>query len=146
MPPRPGSTLLIELVLRPLSLAWPPVLPSFGLGNTPLHLAMESAHAEAAIMLIEAGADRSRVRPVFLKRPPDLFVTNRVIVILDVGKPGQRDAGASCRRRRTRAEARQGLCCFALWPTNVTLARVRCSLHTYRHVMFVFPPISKAPS
>ncbi|KAF9790637.1 ankyrin repeat-containing domain protein [Thelephora terrestris] len=29
-------------------------------GNTPLHLAMESAHAEAAIMLIEAGADRSR--------------------------------------------------------------------------------------
>lgn len=30
-------------------------------GNTPLHLAMESAHAEAACLLIEAGADRTRV-------------------------------------------------------------------------------------
>ncbi|KAI0833419.1 ankyrin repeat-containing domain protein [Trametes gibbosa] len=29
-------------------------------GNTPLHLAMESAHAEAACLLIEAGADRER--------------------------------------------------------------------------------------
>ncbi|KAF7796028.1 hypothetical protein EIP86_007197 [Pleurotus ostreatoroseus] len=28
--------------------------------NTPLHLAMESAHAEAACLLIEAGADRTR--------------------------------------------------------------------------------------
>jgi 26S proteasome non-ATPase regulatory subunit 10 len=30
-------------------------------GNTPLHLAMESAHGETAALLIEAGADRSRV-------------------------------------------------------------------------------------
>lgn len=30
-------------------------------GNTPLHLAMDSAHAEAAVVLINAGADRSRV-------------------------------------------------------------------------------------
>ncbi|KAG8918142.1 hypothetical protein FRC00_012809, partial [Tulasnella sp. 408] len=30
-------------------------------GNTPLHLAMESAHAEAAVLLIEAGADRDRL-------------------------------------------------------------------------------------
>ncbi|PCH42363.1 ankyrin [Wolfiporia cocos MD-104 SS10] len=29
-------------------------------GNTPLHLAMESAHAEAACLLVEAGADRTR--------------------------------------------------------------------------------------
>ncbi|KAK7058628.1 putative ankyrin-repeat protein [Paramarasmius palmivorus] len=29
--------------------------------NTPLHLAMESAHAEAAVVLIEAGADRGRL-------------------------------------------------------------------------------------
>ncbi|PFH45587.1 hypothetical protein AMATHDRAFT_158628, partial [Amanita thiersii Skay4041] len=29
-------------------------------GNTPLHLAMESGHAEAAVVLINAGADRSR--------------------------------------------------------------------------------------
>lgn len=31
------------------------------IGNTPLHLAMDSAHAEAAVLLIEAGADRSRL-------------------------------------------------------------------------------------
>ncbi|KAF8713527.1 hypothetical protein AX14_007520 [Amanita brunnescens Koide BX004] len=30
-------------------------------GNTPLHLTMESAHAEAAVFLINAGADRSRM-------------------------------------------------------------------------------------
>jgi 26S proteasome non-ATPase regulatory subunit 10 len=30
-------------------------------GNTPLHLAMESGHGEAAAVLIEAGADRERV-------------------------------------------------------------------------------------
>ncbi|PPQ95446.1 hypothetical protein CVT26_008465, partial [Gymnopilus dilepis] len=29
-------------------------------GNTPLHLAMDSAHAEAAVVLITAGADRTR--------------------------------------------------------------------------------------
>ncbi|KAF8903703.1 ankyrin repeat-containing domain protein [Gymnopilus junonius] len=33
---------------------------SFLLGNTPLHLAMDSAHAEAAVVLINAGADRTR--------------------------------------------------------------------------------------
>ena len=33
----------------------------FGLGNTPLHLAMESGYGEAAALLIEAGADRTRV-------------------------------------------------------------------------------------
>lgn len=31
-------------------------------GNTPLHLAIDSAHGEAAVTLIEAGADRERVR------------------------------------------------------------------------------------
>ncbi|KAM6504068.1 Ankyrin repeat-containing domain protein, partial [Amanita muscaria] len=30
-------------------------------GNTPLHLAMDSAHAEAAVALINAGADRGRI-------------------------------------------------------------------------------------
>jgi len=30
------------------------------IGNTPLHLAMDSAHAEVAVLLINAGADRSR--------------------------------------------------------------------------------------
>ncbi|KAH9481869.1 Ankyrin repeat-containing protein C6C3.08 [Psilocybe cubensis] len=30
------------------------------IGNTPLHLAMDSAHAEAAVVLINAGADRTR--------------------------------------------------------------------------------------
>ncbi|KIJ50934.1 hypothetical protein M422DRAFT_44167 [Sphaerobolus stellatus SS14] len=31
------------------------------IGNTPLHLAMESGHGEVAVILIEAGADRHRV-------------------------------------------------------------------------------------
>jgi len=31
------------------------------MGNTPLHLAMDSAHAEAAVALINAGADRGRL-------------------------------------------------------------------------------------
>jgi len=31
------------------------------IGNTPLHLAMDSAHAQAAVLLINAGADRGRV-------------------------------------------------------------------------------------
>jgi 26S proteasome non-ATPase regulatory subunit 10 len=40
------------------------ITPHVGsLGNTPLHLAMDSAYAEAAVMLIEAGADRERVFP-----------------------------------------------------------------------------------
>jgi hypothetical protein len=102
---------------------------------------MESAHAEAAIMLIEAGADRSRVRPVSFQRRPYL-VPNRVTIILDLGKPGQRDARASHRCRGTGAEARQGVCYFALrGPTNVTLARIHRLLCKDRHVMFVFPPI-----
>jgi len=56
-----GSTGTIAVLLKP-----PQGSPKTRLntadriGNTPLHLAMESAHAEAAIMLIEAGADRSR--------------------------------------------------------------------------------------
>lgn len=29
-------------------------------GNTPLHLAIESGHAEAAVALIDGGADRDR--------------------------------------------------------------------------------------
>ncbi|KAL9714492.1 putative ankyrin-repeat protein [Leucoagaricus gongylophorus] len=31
------------------------------IGNTPLHLAMDSAHAQAAVLLINAGADRGRL-------------------------------------------------------------------------------------
>ncbi|KAF9460344.1 ankyrin repeat-containing domain protein, partial [Collybia nuda] len=31
------------------------------IGNTPLHLAMDSAHAEAAVVLINSGADRGRL-------------------------------------------------------------------------------------
>jgi 26S proteasome non-ATPase regulatory subunit 10 len=45
--------------------AWFSIIEMVGhSGNTPLHLAMESAHAEAAVLLIEAGADRSRVSDV----------------------------------------------------------------------------------
>lgn len=35
--------------------------PGDRMGNTPMHLAMDSAHAEAAVVLINAGADRGRV-------------------------------------------------------------------------------------
>lgn len=58
------SLALIQVIesvngLRIWNVTWRnPLLP----GNTPLHLAMESAHAQAAVLLIEAGADRGRVR------------------------------------------------------------------------------------
>jgi len=34
------------------------------IGNTPLHLALESGYGDAAVVLIEAGADRERVSRV----------------------------------------------------------------------------------
>ncbi|EIN03956.1 ankyrin, partial [Punctularia strigosozonata HHB-11173 SS5] len=58
-----GSTGMIRLLLHPPQEAAPqkPRLNTADrIGNTPLHLAMESAHAEAAVLLIEAGADRTR--------------------------------------------------------------------------------------
>ncbi|KAK7690952.1 hypothetical protein QCA50_006055 [Cerrena zonata] len=56
-----GSTGFINLLLHPPE-GSPKTRLNTGdrVGNTPLHLAMESAHAEAACLLIEAGADRSR--------------------------------------------------------------------------------------
>lgn len=39
-------------------------LEFYASGNTPLHLAVESGHADAAILLIEAGADRTRVSTI----------------------------------------------------------------------------------
>ena len=89
---------------------------------------MESAHAEAAIMLIEAGADRTRVRPVPSQRCPYLFVPNRAMTISNVGKSGERDPGASNRCRGTGAKACYRVCCLALRSTNVTLVRVQRSL------------------
>lgn len=44
-------------------------------GNTPLHLAMESGHGEAAVVLIEAGADRERVSLSAPDPQRDCFVT-----------------------------------------------------------------------
>ena len=44
------------------------------IGNTPLHLAIESAHASTAVTLIEAGADRERVS----KMPTKQTSTNKV--------------------------------------------------------------------
>jgi hypothetical protein len=38
------------------------------IGNTPLHLALESGHGDAAVVLIEAGADRERVSGVVRKQ------------------------------------------------------------------------------
>ncbi|CCM04321.1 uncharacterized protein FIBRA_06492 [Fibroporia radiculosa] len=56
-----GSTGFIILLLNPPEGAAKTRLNTADrVGNTPLHLAMESAYAEAACLLIEAGADRSR--------------------------------------------------------------------------------------
>jgi len=57
-----GSTGFVSILLNP-----PEGSPktrlntSDRIGNTPLHLAMDSAYAEAAVLLIEAGADRTRL-------------------------------------------------------------------------------------
>jgi hypothetical protein len=57
-----GSTAFMALLLNPPAGSPKPRLNTGDrVGNTPLHLAMESGHAEAAVMLIEAGADRGRV-------------------------------------------------------------------------------------
>ncbi|CCA73881.1 related to 26s proteasome subunit p28 [Serendipita indica DSM 11827] len=56
-----GSTAFISILLNPPAGSTKPRLNTGDrIGNTPLHLAMESGHAEAAVMLIEAGADRGR--------------------------------------------------------------------------------------
>jgi len=57
-----GSTGFVTLLLHPPE-GSPKTRLNTGdrMGNTPLHLAMESAHGETAALLIEAGADRSRV-------------------------------------------------------------------------------------
>ncbi|GAA5845016.1 hypothetical protein JCM3766R1_004849 [Sporobolomyces carnicolor] len=58
-----GSLPFIHLVLASLSPS-KPEKPRLNLadraGNTPLHLAVESGHAECAVALIEGGADRDR--------------------------------------------------------------------------------------
>ncbi|KAH9943696.1 ankyrin repeat-containing domain protein [Amylocystis lapponica] len=56
-----GSTGFINILLNPPEGSPKPRLNTADrIGNTPLHLAMESAHAEAACLLIEAGADRDK--------------------------------------------------------------------------------------
>ncbi|KAH9850290.1 ankyrin repeat-containing domain protein, partial [Lenzites betulinus] len=56
-----GSTGFISLLLKPIEGSPKARLNTADrVGNTPLHLAMESAHAEAACLLIQAGADRER--------------------------------------------------------------------------------------
>ncbi|GAA6059601.1 hypothetical protein JCM10212_005100 [Sporobolomyces blumeae] len=58
-----GSLPFVHLILASLS-PTKPEKPRLNLadraGNTPLHLAIESGHAEVAVALIEAGADRHR--------------------------------------------------------------------------------------
>lgn len=56
-----GSTGFIDILLHPPEGSPKPRLNTGDrIGNTPLHLAMESGHGEAAVMLIKAGADRGR--------------------------------------------------------------------------------------
>jgi len=58
-----NSTAFINLLLHPpeeLKLQKTRLNTADQVGNTPLHLAMESGHGEAAVLLIEAGADRAR--------------------------------------------------------------------------------------
>jgi len=56
------STGILKLLLNPPEGSPKPRLNTADrVGNTPLHLAMESAHGEAAVLLIEAGADRGRL-------------------------------------------------------------------------------------
>lgn len=55
-----GSTGFIELLLQEKSQT-ARLNVADRVGNTPLHLAIESAHAQAAVMLIEAGANREKV-------------------------------------------------------------------------------------
>ncbi|OCB84736.1 ankyrin [Sanghuangporus baumii] len=56
-----GSTGFVHLLLHPPEGRPKPRLNTGDrVGNTPLHLAMESGHAEVAVMLIEVGADRDR--------------------------------------------------------------------------------------
>ena len=47
----------MELIVLVCPLVWIGLI----VGNTPLHLALESGHGDAAVVLIEAGADRERV-------------------------------------------------------------------------------------
>ncbi|KAJ7220291.1 ankyrin repeat-containing domain protein, partial [Mycena pura] len=57
-----GSAAFIRLLLES---AVPPAKTRLNnadrIGNTPLHLAMDSGHGEAAVVLISAGADRTRL-------------------------------------------------------------------------------------
>ena len=73
------------------------------IGNTPLHLAMESAHAEAACLLIEAGADRERVSTISSAYG---FVSNNPG---DVDQYRWRNARRPRRGWWTRAEEGQGI-------------------------------------
>ncbi|GAA5989668.1 hypothetical protein JCM10908_000581 [Rhodotorula pacifica] len=58
-----GSVPFIQLILAsksPTKPEKPRLNQADRVGNTPLHLAIESGHAEAAVALIEGGADRDR--------------------------------------------------------------------------------------
>jgi Ankyrin repeat len=57
-----GSVAFVTILLHPPEGSPKPRLNTGDrIGNTPLHLAMESGHGEVAVMLVEAGADRGRV-------------------------------------------------------------------------------------
>jgi len=81
-------------------------------GNTPLHLAMDSAHAAAAVLLINAGADRTRVRAQFISFEREWSDTYGYH---SSGKPRWRDSRDNAWSRRTGAETRAAICDRPLW-------------------------------
>jgi hypothetical protein len=100
-------------------------------GNTPLHLAMESGHGEAAAILIEAGADRERVSL------GDVLVCSAANRMCSDEFRG-RGCGGDYGSRRKRAEECSKLPCFQSWAQK----RVRCSIIKRRPLQTAVPDIA----
>lgn len=82
---------------------------------------MDSGHAEAAVLLIEAGADRTRVR---MDIPPAVKWSWRPTS--PTGKPRQRNSRGNRRRGRSRSESRPPVCHRPLWTTVIQSISVVC--------------------
>ena len=85
-----------------------------GPGNTPLHLAMESAHAEVAVLLINAGARRDEVSSVSM---PELLLE----LTGYKGECRSGDAGAADWCRWPRAAESPAVCRREMWARTILL-------------------------